>query len=117
MKKELSKKQLELFDLILRELSTAIKNSVLYATDHPLFSFSIKNLKASLEKWLSEEGELDIGISQDNILLGGVFVRQKDDVYSEVASYLHSRGIVAISVFKEIDTDELTDFFKFIKND
>ncbi|MEA3490158.1 MAG: hypothetical protein U9R44_07500, partial [Candidatus Omnitrophota bacterium] len=41
----------------------------------------------------------------------------KDDVYSEVASYLHSRGIVAISVFKEIDTDELTDFFKFIKND
>jgi len=117
MKKELSKRELELFDLVLRELSTAIKNSVLYSTDHPLFVYSIDNLKRSLEKWFEQRESLDLGFSHDNILLGGVYVKEGDQACAEVASYLHSRGMIAISFLRGIEPGEMADFFRFIKND
>ena len=117
MKKKLSKDQLELFNLILQNFSTTIKNSVLYATDHPIFEFSIKNFKKSLEEWFSEEDRIDLGITSETILLGGETVDAGSDLARDVADHLHSRGMVAISFTKGIEKDELVEFFKFIKSD
>ena len=90
---KLSDQQITLFDNLIRELSTAIKNSILYSAGHPVFEFSVKNFKSSLNKWLEKEKRLDIGISPDNLLLNGEYVKKKDELYKEVADYLEEKNL------------------------
>lgn len=117
MEKKLSQERLELFNLILQNLSTTIKNSVLYAASHPIFKISIKNFHGSLEHWFDESGSLDLGITPDNILLAGKVASEKNELCKDMADYLHARGLVAISFMKGVAADELVEFFKFIKSD
>jgi len=116
-KAELSKKRSEIFDSVIRSLSTALKNSTLYSPQHPVFNFSLKNLKESLNEWFAEEDSLDLGISHDNLLLKSLYVKESEDLYKEVAEHLHSKGIIAISFMKGIELKELVEFFTFMKND
>lgn len=117
MKAKLSEQQVTLFDNLVRELSTAIKNSILYSAGHPVFDYSVKNFKESLSKWFEDQEHLDISVSPENLLVNGEYVKKKDELYREVADYLHRRGILSLSVVRGIEQGELTDFFTFIKND
>ena len=114
---ELPKEKDELFHFIIRNLRTALKNSVLYDPGHPVFDFSIKNLKASLDKWLSVYGKIDLGFSEHDLLLGGLYVKSKDEACREIARYMHSRGIVVLSIKNGITEDDLAGFLSFLKND
>ncbi|MCK4462908.1 MAG: hypothetical protein KAU58_01195 [Candidatus Omnitrophica bacterium] len=116
-KAELSKEKLKRFNLVIRSLGTAIKDSLLYTPEHPVFNFAMKNLKTSLNKWFLDEGKMDLGISKDNLLLDGLYIKEEDTFYNEVADYLHSKGIITLSILKDIHIDELVEFFKFLKND
>ena len=111
------KEDIYLFSLIIQNLGTVIKNSVLYPASHPIFEFSIKNFKSSLDKWFLEKEKLDIGISPDSILLDGDFVDQKSELYREVGSYLHAQGVSAVTFRKGVSAEELKDMFKFLKKD
>lgn len=105
------------FDTIVRTLSAAIKNSALYAPDHPVLKSSIANFKTSLEKALAEDEKMDIGISHNNLLLNGKFVREEaSDLYREVAADLHQKGIVAVSIKKGASPNEIDEFFEFLKS-
>jgi len=114
---KLTKEQLQLFDVIIASFRVALKNSVFYAEDHPIYGFSIKNFKTSLDKWFLIEDQLSLGISQDNLFINGTPIKEKDSRYSEVANYLHIRGLSALTIQKGIDLEELTDFFNVIRND
>ncbi|MFQ5951851.1 MAG: hypothetical protein ACE5JK_00380 [Candidatus Omnitrophota bacterium] len=116
-KRELSKEEIELFDQVIRDLNLAIKNSVLYAEDHTIRVSSIQNLKQSLNKWLTSNPKLDLGITQDNVYLDGVAVKEEDIRYKELADYLHMRGVISLSFKRGIDESELDEFLKFIKHD
>jgi hypothetical protein len=88
-----------------------------YKPDHPINIFSIHNLKASLDKWFSDKDKLDVGISRDCLYLEGKPVKENDETHGEMAGHLHSRGMVAFSFKKGIDSDELVRFFSLIRND
>lgn len=117
MKQELPKEKAELFNLITRDLRTTLKNSVLYVPGHPVFDFSIKNFKTSLNKWFPVYKDFNIGFSYDSILLDGAYVEEKNTIYKEVAGYMHARGIVSLSVSSGITDDELVKFFSLMKDD
>ena len=117
MEKGLSKEKMNQLDLLIQNLSTTVKNSVLYSESHPVFEFSIKNLKASIEDWLGQEKDLELGISQDNILIGGKYLRESNALYAEVAEHFHSRGVIALYVSKGVEDKELTELFSFLKED
>ena len=116
-KAELSKDRADLFNLIIRNFRTTLKNCVLYNPGHPVFDFSIKNLKSSLDSWIIPEERLDLGFSQNSILIGGMYVEDKSETYKEVAGYMHMRGIAAISILKDVSADELIEFFSFMKHE
>ncbi|NQT33214.1 MAG: HEAT repeat domain-containing protein [Candidatus Omnitrophica bacterium] len=115
MDKQIPPEKLELFDLVVKELRTAIKNSVLYEPDHPLFGHSIKNLKDALNKWFAGAEKIDIGVAQDSLLLDKTAIKEKKDLYKEVAEYLHMRGILAVSIERDVDDSQLNSFFALIK--
>ena len=117
MAEDIPKNDLKLFSLIIQNLGTVIKNSILYPVSHPISELSIKNFKSSLDKWLIEKEVLDIGIAPESILLDGNFVDQKSELYQEVGSHLHSHGVSAISFRKGLVMKELVDMFKFLKKD
>ncbi len=117
MSEKFTKEQEQLFDIIIRSLGMAIKNSALYAPEHPICKVSVGNLKTSLERWLSENDKLELGISQDRIFLDGEPMREGDERCEEVATYLHQRGLVSLTFLNGITEEELTNFFQFIKQD
>jgi hypothetical protein len=117
MGNDLSKEKIELFNLVIQNLSTAMKNSVLYSSSHPIFKISIKNFKDSMDKWFASEKDLDLGISTDTILLAGSFVDKKSELYRDVAEYLHSREVVAICFKKGVEVQELLSVFNFLTKD
>ena len=117
MKNNLSPESQEQFENVVRGFNTAIKNNVLYDSRHPLLISSIKVLKDALEKWFLLNEILDIGFSPEGILINGELFQRKNKIYSEITEYLHVRGIVAISILREIAESELISFFESIKDD
>ncbi|MGB3114311.1 MAG: hypothetical protein WBC00_06810, partial [Candidatus Omnitrophota bacterium] len=118
---EFPKEQIDLLGAIVKDLSLAIKNSVLYASDHSLCVSSVNNFKNSLEKWFESNDSLDLGVTQDDIFISGTSMqkdkKKKDERYMEVADYLHMRGIISIVFLKGIGVEELHNLFQFIKHD
>lgn len=117
MPEDISKENLKLFSLIMQNLGTIIKNSVLYPVSHPISELSIKNFKVSIDKWFSANETLNIGISPDSVLLDGNFIDKKNVLYREVGSHLHAHGISAIFFRKGLDINELMGMFKFLKDE
>ena len=109
--------KIALFSVLIHEFSTAVKNSILYSPGHPVFEFSVRNVKESFERWFTDEKKIEIGISPDNLLLNGEYVKKKDELFGEIADYLHRRGIIALSVTQGVDAHELADFFQLLKKD
>ncbi len=110
-----SEHEIKLFDQIIRDLGLAIKNSVLYSTDHPVCALAINNLKSSLDKWFLGKDGFNLGISQDELFLDGENVKEKTERYTEIAEYLHQRGIVSLVFRTGLDEKGLEEFFGFIK--
>jgi hypothetical protein len=97
----LNQEQIERFDLIVRNLSLAIKNSSLYDMEHSIVVSSIKNFKDVLDKWLAKTDKLELGVTHDDLFLDGAPVKEeKDSRYVEVADYLHMRGVIALTFQK-----------------
>lgn len=116
-KKGSTGQQADLLDLLLKNLNMALKNSVLYSTDHPIFVTSVNNFKSSLEAWFASEAQCDIGIAQDELFLGGAPVDAGNERAAEVANYLHVRGLISVSFLKGVDSEELKSLFAFLKED
>lgn len=115
--KEFTKQQTDLLAPLIRNLSMALKNSVLYSVDHPIFASSVNNFKSALEMWLASEERCDIGISQDELFVGGISVGAGNERAMEVASYLHMRGMISVSFLKGVEIEELKSLFGFLKED
>ncbi len=116
-KLELSEEQEKKLNNTIKNFRIALKNSVFYESNHPLYASSIENFKNALDKWLLVEHELNLGITQDDLYLNGTSINEKEGTYSEIANYLHMRGIISLLFRRGITKDELTEFFNFIKND
>jgi len=96
MVEKLSKEKAGLFDHIIKSLNLVLMNSALYAPNHPAFNSSVGSFKNTLDKWLTAEETLELGISPDNILLNGAFVKEDSGLYSSTAEYLHKKGLMAL---------------------
>ncbi|MDD5633800.1 MAG: hypothetical protein PHW46_00795 [Candidatus Omnitrophica bacterium] len=116
-KEKISPETLKQLNLIIRDFSTAIRNSVLYTSDHPICVFSINNLLASLSPWFQSKSRLDLGIAQDKIFADGIVIDEKNERFQEIANFLHLRGIVAISILKGVEKPELVQFLSVIRDD
>lgn len=114
---ELSEDQLKVLDNSIRNLRLALKNSVFYDPGHPLFTSSIDNFKTSLDKWFQIQDHLDLGISQDHLFLNGNSIKEKEGYYTEIANYLHMRGLLSLSLSRGIQLNELKNLFEFIRHD
>ncbi|MFC1569939.1 hypothetical protein ACFL4L_06855 [bacterium] len=108
---------LKQIQLIIKNLRLALKNSVFYPPEHPIFNFSINNFKNSLDKWLLDKDTLEIGFSKENLYLNGEQADEKSGFSEEVANYLHMRGMISISFGRGIESEELTEFFTVIRHD
>lgn len=107
----------ESFDLIVRSFRIAIKNSVFYETDHPICAASLKSFHEALEGWFTIKNSIRIEISPDNLFLESKPVKKDSFLYSEVADYLHQRGLLTLTFYKGISFDEVTEFFNSIRLD
>ncbi len=108
------KEKLQLFDPLIKSLFIAIKNSIFYSPDHPICAVSIESFRALLDRWFEQMDTIDLGISQDHLYLDGEPV---DTDYKEIAYYLHNRGILSLTISKEVTLEELTEFLKAIRHD
>jgi hypothetical protein len=113
----LSEQDIKAFDSVVRNFRISLKNSTFYNLDHPINVFSFNNFKSSLDKWFVIKDRIDLGISQDNLFLEGKTVREDDESYSAVASHLHMRGLIALSILKGIEREELISFFDLLRQD
>jgi hypothetical protein len=102
---------------IIRNMRLALKNSVFYPPDHPIFNFSINNFKTILDEWLVENEALDIGFSKDTLFFDGEPVNEQSGFSEEVANYLHVRGLISIRFLRGLEVDELVDLFTLIRHD
>ena len=109
--------EIKLFDSIVRSLNIAVESSALYNPSHPAVEQAVKNFKCHLDNWFSVHESLDAGVASDNLLLQNDFVREKNDLYRQVASYLHQRGVIALRISKGVELKELLDFFCLIVKD
>ena len=109
--------ELKQIQLIIKNLRLALKNSVFYPPEHPIFTFSINNFKNSLDKWLLENDTLQIGFSKQNLFLNGEQADEKSGFAEEVANYLHMRGLISIAFGRGIESEELVEFFTVIRHD
>jgi predicted transcriptional regulator len=114
---KLSEEQAVRLDNVVKDFRIALKNSILYATNHPICNYSINNLKASLDKWLLSNERLNLGITQNHLFFDDESLKEKDDGYNELANYLHMRGLISLSIRRGIDAEELKDFLGLIKQD
>jgi HEAT repeat protein len=109
--------EIKLFDSIVRSLNIAVESSALYNPAHPAVEQAVKNFKGHLDNWLSVHESLDTGVASDNLLLQNNFVREKNDLYRQVAGYLHQRGVIALRISRGVELKELLDFFCLIVKD
>jgi hypothetical protein len=116
-KRELTRQESELFSLIIKNLSMALKNSVLYAYDHPIYKASLDNFRSSLEMWFASSERFDLGVAQEALYIGSVPAAPGNERAVEVANYLHVRGIISISFIKGLNSGELGSLFNFLKED
>lgn len=115
MTENLSKEKTELFDHLIKSLGLALTNNALYPPNHPALNSSTESFKGLLNKWLITEEKVELDISPNNILLNGALVKENSNLYSEVADYLHKKGLIAVSFTKGIDMTELLQFFSSLK--
>ena len=114
---ELAEEKIKVFNSVIRDFHIAIKNSVFYSPDHPISSYSINNFKAALYEWFSVWDTLTLGITQDDLFLDGEPLEKKEQYYSEVANYLHLRGLSAIIFLSGVTNDDLMQLFNLIRQD
>jgi len=114
---QISDIQQKLFGLCVKNLRLAIKNSVFYEPNHPLFASSMSNLKKALDNWFKKWDQLNIGISEDSLFLNGNAVSESNGFHRDVAHFFHMRGLVAVSFKKGLELDELTRLFRFVRLD
>ena len=111
----LPEEQLKTLDNVIKDFRIALKNSALYSPEHPLCNYSISNLKSTLDKWFITKDQLDLGMSQTSLFFNGEPINEKDERYRELANYLHMRGLIALSILKGVNDDELKDFFTLVR--
>lgn len=113
----LSELQILALDAVVKDFRISLKNSMLYVPDHPICTFSIRNFLDSLNKWFATNPRLDLGISPNHIFYGSESVKEKDDNYSELARYLHLRGLLSVSISLGVDEAELKAFMGLLRQD
>ncbi|HPM42886.1 MAG TPA: hypothetical protein PLV52_03575, partial [Candidatus Omnitrophota bacterium] len=106
------------FDRMIRSLAAAVKNSALYPPGHPSLSESIKSFRSDLLFWLGSSEKLELGIAPNNLLANGEYIKKEgSDLYAEVASYLHQRGLIAVNFRRAVTEEELGAFLNLVKAD
>jgi len=110
-----SKEMAERFDRLVKSLSLALTNSALYPSNHPAFIASMDSLKSVLDVWLKAEARVELGISPDNIMLNGAFIKEESDICKGIAGHLHKKGIIAVLFTRGIAMPELLRFFTLLK--
>jgi len=111
------KEKLTLYDPVIRNLRITMKNSVFYKPEHPIFGHSINNLINALDTYFQSQNKLDIGILQNNLFFEDVSIKGNSDIYTDVAKYLHQRGLISLSFLRGIDIKEISDVFRLLRED
>ncbi|NQT27764.1 hypothetical protein HQ585_20575 [candidate division KSB1 bacterium] len=115
---EISGDQIKRLDGIVRNLRIALKNSLFYSAEHPIYVFAVNNLKSALDHWFQNNDTLELGFSPDHLYLDNKPVKEGGDTWhQETAQYLHMRGMVSLSITHGVDTQELQDFLNAIGHD
>lgn len=109
--------QIEMLDNVVKQLRITLKNSRFYHAEHPIYIYSINNLKTVFDKWLSTFDHFEVGFTPESLMLGGEAVHQGDEKYVDVARFFNSRGIVSISIHRPVEIKDLNQFFNLLTQD
>lgn len=112
---ETSALQIQLLDEVIKNFRITLKNGIFYESNHPIYTASLKNFKNTLDQWLKEKKMLQLGISHDNLFLDGSSFVRRNERYTDVANYLHLRGLISLSFQKGVSFDEIKQFFDILR--
>lgn len=106
---------LELFETVIRDFLIAIKNCILYDPRHPLFQYSVKKTRHSIEKWYGQQTDLLIGVHTTALAVNKQPIEKKVSCFQEIASMLHRRGILSVRIKNYVRETDLIRFVDLMK--
>ena len=97
-------------ELFFKNFNLAFRSATMYFKEHPSFIRSISQLKEGLDKVSVFRTSLNMGITQDDVLLEGKYINKGQLPYRELGPYLHQRKIKTLKVSTAISSEALRDF-------
>ncbi|MBN2120563.1 MAG: hypothetical protein JW734_05870 [Candidatus Omnitrophica bacterium] len=91
-------------------LNLSFRGASMYFREHPAFLKSTSELKEKLEKVSLFRKVLSIGVTPEDLLLDGKYIKKGEHPYREIAPYLHKRKIKSIKINTTITLQNLGDF-------
>jgi len=107
---------LELLTQALTEFSILRRNENLYPRQHPSIAPCARRVIGIFNRIAAESGNLTIGIARDELLIADSTLGRKNPVFQEVAKSLFAHEIAAVTVFADIEIDELLAFIDIINS-
>lgn len=107
--------QIQLLDEVIKNFRITLKNGIFYESNHPIYTASLQSFKNTLDQWLKEKETLELGISHDNLFLDGTSFVGRNERYTDVANYLHLRGLISLSFQRGVTLEEIKQFFDVLR--
>lgn len=109
--------QIEMLDDVVKQLRITLKNSRFYHSEHPIYIYSVNNLKTVLDKWMTAFDQFEIGFTPEAMMLSGEVIQEGDERYADVARFFNARGIVSLTIQKSCESEALKEFLNLLIQD
>jgi len=102
---------------IIRFWLISIKNGIFYQADHQINVHSVRQLYHILQQWFQISEKMELGFGTDSLYHNAKLLPFNDSQTKEIARYMHSRGILRVSLAKSISETELSELIQSLKFD
>jgi HEAT repeat protein len=99
-----------------RALVAAARSVALYPGSHPAVASSLQRLRAAVGETVAE-GLVELGVTPDTLLVGGVALAGADGPVAEAAALLHGRDILQLGFAGEVSVPTLQAFLGMLTLD
>jgi hypothetical protein len=92
------------------ELNISRRCVTSYPKGHPLIYASVEKVVGLLPTLFEFRDEITLGIARDSLIFEQSFLDRKNPVYKDYAKVLFSRGVVALTFEKRLESEEVLRF-------